>query len=438
MRAVNVLLFCFCLHCAEGSLSYSPTKFFVPGKRATDPWIPKSNATPKRSSRVSQPAPLSQSSPPTTLFHVSQPQHIYSFCSLSATTTAAYLTASCGQQGDTSGLLDTYAINSPKSLWEVQGVDYMESSNGAIVAGAISAESEMWGYQTNLTVWNALTGAVIWMKYLKYVEVVDIAVSPDGTTVTGLFWNGNTIVYDWDVASGDQLGSWTNTNDGDGRALVAANNVFAVIDEGTLVIIEKATGNMLWNDTFDFSTSTVCMSSDGSYVAYGFENIELYAQQTNSYSQVWSVATTGPSALYFAGACSIESGFIGVGWYSESFNQNQAVLMTTSSSTPVYTYTYPPTNDTCQDLPVASAMTLDGKLFVMGSWGDCSLSVPQTNVFSTASTSGAPVYTLTSPGSIFDVDILTVGNSVYAASCGKNEHANDFGDGGDLYSIQLQ
>jgi len=318
------------------------------------------------------------------------------------------------------------------------GVGYVESSNGMIAAGAISAESEMWGYQTNLTVWNAQTGKVLWVKYLKYVEVIDLGFSPDGTTVTGLFWNGNTVVYDWDVTSGNQLGQWMNTADGGGRALVVSNSVFAVIDEATLVIIEKATGKMMWSDDFDFSTSTVCISSDGFYVAYGFEDIELYTQQSDSYTQVWSVATTGPQPLYFAGACSLENGFVGVGWYSENFNQNQAVLMTTSSSTPVYTYNYALTNDTCQDLPVASAMTLDGKLFVMGSWGDCSTSVPQTNVFSTASTTGNPVFTLTSPGSIFDVDILTVGTSVYAASCGKHAHANEFADGGDLYSMQIQ
>jgi len=376
---------------------------------------------------------------PTTLFHVNQPVHIYSFCSLSSSdSTASYLTAACGQQGDTSGLLDTYTVTNPKSLWEVNGVGYIESSNGMVVAGAISAESEMWGYQTNLTVWNAQTGKVLWVKFLKYVEVVDLGVSPDGTTVTGLFWNGNTVVYDWDVTSGAQLGQWINNADGGGRALVVSNTVFAVIDVATLIIIEKATGKMLWNETFDFSTSTLCMSSDGSYVAYGFEEIELYAQQTNSYSQVWSVATTGPSSMYFAGACSLESGFVAVGWYSESFNQNQAVLMTTSSTTPVYTYDYSPTNDQCQDLPVASAMTLDGDFFVMGSWGDCSTSVPQTNIFSTASSANTPVYTVTSPGSIFDVDILTVGSSVYAASCGKHAHANEFADGGDFYSIQIQ
>jgi len=276
-------------------------------------------------------------------------------------------------------------------------------------------------------------------KYLKYVEALDIGVSPDGTTVSGLFYVGDTQVVDWDVASGDQLGVWTNPNDGGGRALVVANTVFAVIDDATMVIIEKQSGKMLWQDTFDWSTSTLCMSSDGTNVAYGFESFQLFNQQSNSYQSVWSVSTTGPSSsVYFAGACAIESDNVAVGWYSENFNQNQAQLYTTTSSTPVFTYNYPETTDTCQDLPVAAAMTFDGNFFVMGSWGDCNTTVPQTNVFAASSSDGTPVYSLTSPGSIFDVDILTVGTNVFAASCGKHAHANEFADGGDLYSIQIQ
>jgi len=339
--------------------------------------------------------------------------------------------------GDPTGLLDSYSISSDVSLWEVDGSGYLETSNNLVVAGAISAESSMWGYQTNVTVWSVESGKVLWMKYLKYVEILDIALSPDGNTLTGLFYNGYTQVIDWDVSSGDQLGVWNN-NDNGGRALVVANTVSAIIDDATLVIIEKATGKMLWNDTFDFSTSTVCISSDGSSVAYGFEAIELLTLNGNSYSEVWNVGTSGPESMYFAGACAIEAGNVAVGWYSDSYNQNQVTLYTTQSSTPVYTYNYPSTTDSCQDLPIAAAMTDDGAYFVMGSWGDCSDTVPQTNVFSTAATGGtAPAFSYTGPGSVFSADIITTGNHVYATSCGKHVHANQFGDGGDVFAIQI-
>jgi hypothetical protein len=38
---------------------------------------------------------------------------------------------------------------------------------------------------------------------------------------------------------------------------------------------------------------------------------------------------------------------------------------------------------------------------------------------------------------MFDIDIVAVGNTAYVAAAGKHVHANQWGDGGDLYAIAV-
>jgi hypothetical protein len=62
-------------------------------------------------------------------------------------------------------------------------------------------------------------------------------------------------------------------------------------------------GTLLWEDQFDFSTSTLCLSPDDSYLAYGFETIDLYQRAGNSYTNVYNYALTDSFGL--AGTCTV-------------------------------------------------------------------------------------------------------------------------------------
>jgi hypothetical protein len=60
---------------------------------------------------------------------------------------------------------------------------------------------------------------------------------------------------------------------------------------------------------------------------------------------------------------------------------------------------------------------------------------PEIHIFEHASST--PVFTVDTPGSIFDIDIREGADGVRVAACGKNVHANTTGRGGDLFSIHL-
>ncbi len=62
--------------------------------------------------------------------------------------------------------------------------------------------------------------------------------------------------------TGDRLGLWTGPQGQQGRALVVTNKLSAIVDQSTVVVVERRSGKMLWNDTFDFSTSTLCFDND--------------------------------------------------------------------------------------------------------------------------------------------------------------------------------
>jgi len=143
----------------------------------------------------------------------------------------------------------------------------------------------------------------------------------------------------------------------------------------------------------------------------------------------------------FTGTCAVGGNNVIVGWYSQNYNQNQVQLYSTAenNSPLMWTYQYPADGNTqYQDLPVTSAITDDGSYFVVGTWGSSTYRSPQVAVFS--SSTSTPVYTLQTPGSVFSADIFSTGGSspsLYAVACGKHVHANVFGDGGDLYSVQV-
>jgi hypothetical protein len=84
------------------------------------------------------------------------------------------------------------------------------------------------------------------------------------------------------------------------------------------------------------------------------------------------------------------------------------------------------------------ALSNDGSVGVAGSWGQYGGTFGDVFTAFTMST-GAVIFRLLDdidePGSIFEVDISDDGN--YAVAGGKAVHAREFGNGGEVYSIEL-
>ncbi len=71
-----------------------------------------------------------------------------------------------------------------------------------------------------------------------------------------------------------------------------------------------------------------------------------------------------------------------------------------------------------------------------GSWGSMNDVNPTVNVFSAQT--GKVIGSFNTPGSIFDIAVIDMGNTIVVAAGGKSVHANTMGRGGNLFSLSFK
>jgi len=239
-----------------------------------------------------------------------------------------------------------------------------------------------------------------------------------------------------DVQGTVQVNNYDCPNNSFVRALQLSSDgttVSAVITSSVLVI-STISGEAIWEFDFDFSTSTLCMSTDGSYISYGFTTSFIMERNATGYSVIYDWSKT-PALI--ASACAISgTGMVGMSWANFAYNQLtvDALQITKSSVSTLWTYSSKVDPGQYQNNPVWAEITEDGTVLAVGSWGDTVS--PTITVFDTSNSTG-PIYTMVTPGSMFDIDVIRIEDTAYVAAGGKHVHANDFGDGGDLYAIEI-
>lgn len=386
---------------------------------------------------------ISASAGGSVLFNITDPVSIFQAASLSTHSPAPFITTALGYNGGSNEGVDVYLSTSPKQIWSIDGQGYLCAAGGKLSVTALCAVDAT-SAVCNVTAFETSSGKIVWTKQLNNGAVVSLSISPDGTVVSALYIsalppypasNFTSQVMEWDSATGKSRPTWTGPYGMGGRALVSSNSLFAIVDTETVVLIDRATGSSIFQAVFDWSSSTLCISLDGSSFGYGFQEVDVYIRQGATYSKSYTV--DGSSQL--AGTCSfvgdLSSPSIAIGWYNYGYNQNTVSVQ--SSTGPVWTFKYPPdTGSTCQNLPVAQAVTSDGKYFAVASWGGSGGTSPQLAVFATSKADG-PTFTLNTPGSMNAVDITEVDGEVYVVAAGKAVHNNVFGEGGNLFSVKI-
>ena len=83
------------------------------------------------------------------------------------------------------------------------------------------------------------------------------------------------------------------------------------------------------------------------------------------------------------------------------------------------------------DLVAQVALSDDGSIAAVATWGDIGNTKPDIYIFER--NSNTPVFTVETPGSMFSIAISSDGKSVVAG--GKAVHARQFGNGGNVYNI---
>ena len=456
-------------------------------KAESDSFSIRNNAT-KRVTPPPAPMPLAGK----VLFHVSDDEAIYDTTTFSygdgSLDPVPFIAASLGDNGGPEAAVDVYNANSSTVVWSASGQGYISASAENITASALCAVGAD-AAQCTVTATVTSTGFKLWETVIRNVGATAIGVSPDGQVVsvavtyalppypaqTG--FHGQ--MYEWDAATGGLLGVWNadNTTFGDSniRAFISTTNLFAAVVSGTkevaVAVIKRSTGTLLWQDKFDFSTSTLCFSRDGAVMGYGFETFDLFhvSKDGASYDQVASLNGPAPGAA-FAAACSVQtiqadelirahprssevigghqrssepageaSHTLAIGWTALTYTQVTVMLHDVKAPmTPLWTYPYPSdAGSTVQNLPSVMAASEDGKHFVVATWGGSAGVSPQIAVFGVQA--AEPLFTMVTSGSMVTADIKSMDDGrVYAVAAGKHVHCNLFGSGGDMYSIQAK
>jgi hypothetical protein len=265
-----------------------------------------------------------------------------------------------------------------------------------------------------------------------------VAVSPDGSTIAALvnIAGSRAVLYYFDAGSSSPLG----IIDADGGTF--ARNV-AISEDGRYIafmagaiayVADRDTDTIRFSINAGATNDAISISGDGMYLAYGWTTLSVRQWNGTTYAPLWTRSISGNTLR--ACAISRDGTTLATTWSSFSATQPRVEVHDIASSTPDWTHVYQPTGGALQDVSSDIAVTPTGSHLAVSSWGNAENSNPEVQVFARGQAS--PILTVDTPGSMFDVDIARApGGTVYVAACGKHIHANDFGSGGDLYSIRV-
>jgi len=265
-----------------------------------------------------------------------------------------------------------------------------------------------------------------------------VAVSADGSTIAviGRTDAWRTYLHYFSADLGTPLGTYWSTSAScypRTVALTAHGDYMALVDGSDVIVVGRNSGTERWHGTGGGSDA-MAISEDGNYLAYGWATLRMYHWNGSIFQSMWSAA----GGAYYLNRCafSADGSTFAAGWYHyPAYDQNRIQLWDMPSSTPRWTYLYVQSAGSYNDLPSDIAITQDGSYVAVASWGNEFNVNPELEVFAHATPT--PVFTLDTPGSMFETDIVGGANGAYVITCGKHVHANNFGSGGDLYSIRL-
>jgi hypothetical protein len=260
--------------------------------------------------------------------------------------------------------------------------------------------------------------------------------SGDGSYLTFAGYNSSSsqnYIISFNATTGDSLWAYTISGAGEIFALDASydGNIILLVSRYNNYVFEG--GTLRWSCTNTIKTCSGAMSSDGQIICWGDFHAYLYTYSWNGsiYQQKWSYYIP-PTAGYYNWISSVdvsESGKTIVIGSLETISTGKAgrvAIFDSSSSTPLWEYL------NCGHHVPSVAITPDGEVAIAGTWGDISNLCDDILVFE--QDSGNPIFSYSSPGSIYMVDISD--NGEYAVAGGKAVHANISGHGGYVYAIK--
>ncbi len=332
--------------------------------------------------------------------------------------------------------------------WSYPGEDnYVDAAVYSPVLAAVEENGSIAG--ASVHAWYASSSVPIWSQDIPgcNVQGKGVRVSDGGNVVAVAvrMEPASTVrLYHYDASDGTLLSTFDCPEGSSSRALRLSGDgsLSLVRSSNVLYVVETATGDLRWTGNLSASAEPLAFSEDGEWIAAGWTAMRVYHWDGETYDLQWM--NNGGGGGWYLGRCDITSAgnALVTGWYSSTYRQNKVMWFELDDPFPIWTYTYELAGGGYQDLPSAVMVDEFGDYAVVGSWGDQLNTNPEIHVFGREGPE--PIFTVDSPGSIFDADIESVvhvaGRSFaygYATAGGKHVHANQMGSGGDLFAIYI-
>ncbi|MBU0517926.1 WD40 repeat domain-containing protein [bacterium] len=334
---------------------------------------------------------------------------------------------------------ECYSAPSATPLWE-----YSVGDVGTKVAISENAEYYVFGYGQYVSLFNGVPGVLLWTFDCGANNwVYQVAISRDASTVAVACAAGSVgRVIAFSPASATPIWetSMTITTgfpfyglrfSADGTHISANEKFYAWI-------LNAADGSAIWETAVNNTESPIPMSEDGSVIAIGLNAggicyVYTWNGNTQVYDLLWSYTFTGgysrwcneveistDGSTIAAGSLIFETG--------GTYDGTAAVFDINGGGTPLWV------SDSFGDLVGEIAISDNGQVVAIGSWGEEDNSTPDLRIYDR--NIPIPFYTLNHPGSINSVAMTPDGSMVFAG--GKHVHNRTFGNGGDAYAIRIE
>jgi hypothetical protein len=263
-----------------------------------------------------------------------------------------------------------------------------------------------------------------------YSGVRNIKVSRDGSVVAAAFWDNtamNSIVYFFNGNTGAEISHWTGPDyiggvdltDNGGLALMQATQY------GRLV--NTQTGQEVFSTSGSGAGGWYNISGDGSVLVIGGFSFQVFKLTGAAYLPV--INFSAPTSWFSWGSAVSRDGTT-VGALSHDYGSNylntSVRIWDVASATLINTVNTTGTG-TLQDSAVYGAMSDNGQVFAVASWGAQDNNHPEVRVFDR---NVNLIESIDTPGSPFSLDVSGDGQYILAGS--KAVHANTFGNGGQV------
>lgn len=212
-------------------------------------------------------------------------------------------------------------------------------------------------------------------------------------------------------------------------------NVVQFATDNGDILLKAGAGTPIFSDSSGVSVDAHAIDRTGATFVRGGFDIGAWQKQGATYQRILSFVDAS-LGFFVCTACDVSqdgSTFVAAAYDATNANRMRiyAFALTPGVAQPLWSYANDGTGG-LQDTPQSVSISDDGRWIAVASWGAEFNSHPEVMLFDRDG-GNVPVASIDTPGSAFDCDISGDGQFVVAGT--KAVHANNFGAGGEGYSL---